>query len=357
MVSEVGAMACIQKRSGKYRARITRQGHPIYSRTFTRKADAERWARETEIAIENGAVIPKSRDLHPLAVYKEPSLHEIAEHYIDHHSPQKRNTRSEIGILKALQRRWPDRSASSIQKSDILLLRDELKSLGRSGDTINHYLNAVSVIYKTAASELFEGLTNPTVGVKRMPQGKGRVMRLGEKARALLLTRCQESSHRLLYPAVFLALETGMRRGELLSIDWRDVDLEHRRILVRETKNGEHRSVPLTLPALELLKLTDPDHRKDKVIPIAAESMRKQFERLVKKAAKEWAGKEPNPFESLRFHDLRHEALSQLSDRGLNVIELSQISGHKTLRMLQRYTHPLHSSLLRKLDGENMPTG
>ena len=77
--------------------------------------------------------------------------------------------------------------------------------------------------------------------------------------------------------------------------------------------------------------------------------LRGQFNRARAYAKERWIEVGINPFDDLRFHDLRHEALSRLSDLGLNVIELSCISGHKTLGMLKRYTHPSHEAILNKL--------
>ena len=78
--------------------------------------------------------------------------------------------------------------------------------------------------------------------------------------------------------------------------------------------------------------------------------LRSQFNRLRNHLKQGWDGYGANPFNDLRFHDFRHEALSRLSDAGLNVIELSHISGHKTYAMLKRYTHPSHEAIFSKID-------
>jgi integrase len=80
------------------------------------------------------------------------------------------------------------------------------------------------------------------------------------------------------------------------------------------------------------------------------DALRSQFGRLKEHIKGQWNGVGTNPFDDLRFHDLRHEALSRLSDLGLNVIELSHISGHRTLGMLKRYTHPSHEAILNKIN-------
>jgi integrase len=89
---------------------------------------------------------------------------------------------------------------------------------------------------------------------------------------------------------------------------------------------------------------------EERVFPMGMDALRSQFRRLKDRVRSEWNGVGINPFEDLRFHDLRHEALSRLSDAGLNVIELSHISGHRTLGMLKRYTHPSHEAIFLKLD-------
>ena len=88
------------------------------------------------------------------------------------------------------------------------------------------------------------------------------------------------------------------------------------------------------------------------VFPMSLNVLRNQFEKVRVTAQAKWQESDENPFIGLRFHDLRHEALSRLSDAGLNTIELSHISGHKTVAMLSRYTHPSHDAILKRLDSQ-----
>lgn len=225
---------------------------------------------------------------------------------------------------------------------------------GRGGATVGHYLNAISVTYQMLSNEWGLPIGNPTRGVKRPPQNPGRITRLCHSARVLLEAECSDCSYPLLLPIVKLALETGMRRGEILSLTWANIDLNNRRIRLERSKNGSPRSIPLSDKSLSVLKSLNPSGDV-RLFSIGAESMRKQFERAVKRAKAKWSQELPNPFEGLRFHDLRHEALSHLSDKGLNVIELSQFSGHRTLSMLARYTHPDTAAILRKVNATPDP--
>jgi integrase len=130
-----------------------------------------------------------------------------------------------------------------------------------------------------------------------------------------------------LRPLITLAIETGMRRGELRSIRWKDVDQTARTIRILKTKNGHPRTIPLTPKAIEILASLE---RKDeRVFPVTPNAVRLAWERLRKRAG----------LEDLRLHDLRHEAVSRFFEYGLTVPEVALISGHHDPRMLSRYTH------------------
>jgi len=139
----------------------------------------------------------------------------------------------------------------------------------------------------------------------------------------------------LLYSVVVLALSTGMRQGEILGIQWKDVDFERRRILLHETKNGERRASPLVGHACELIKdlakvrrfdnpYVFPSKRQDKPA-----SIRKSWEAVIRKSG----------LEDFRFHDLRHTAASYLAMNGATLAEIAEVLGHKTLQMVKRYAH------------------
>ena len=120
-----------------------------------------------------------------------------------------------------------------------------------------------------------------------------------------------------------------------------DEDLTARKVHVKATKNGYPRTVPLSKHACQTLgKLTQDG---DRVFPVTANAVRLAWERLKRRAS----------VSGLRFHDLRHEAISRFFERGLNVPEVALISGHRDVRMLLRYTHPMNQNILKKLDGAN----
>jgi hypothetical protein len=148
-----------------------------------------------------------------------------------------------------------------------------------------------------------------------------------------------------LHSFVVLAIETGMRFGELAGVLWKHVDLDKRTIFLPDTKNGQARTVPLSTRALAALQIL-PRSISGLLFTAKPGSVRSAFLVAVQKA------KAVSPeviLQNLRFHDLRHEAVTRLFEKGLNPIEVGMVSGHKTLSMLQRYTHIRSETLVAKL--------
>ncbi len=179
-----------------------------------------------------------------------------------------------------------------------------------------------------------ESIDNPVSKVSRpkMPNGRDRRLLPGEED--LLLGALGKT----LKPLFQIATETAMRQGELLSLDWKHVNLARRVVYLPETKNSESREVPLSSIAVTVLSNL-PRRIDGKVFGVGGGHVSKTFrETCVKLKIKD-----------LRWHDLRHEACSRLFEKGLNPMEVASISGHKTLQMLKRYTHLKAEDLAKKL--------
>lgn len=338
-------MASITKRSGSYRVRIFRKDDKSISKSFGSELEAIQWLKKTQAQLELGLYQDEVKNHVNIRV----TFSEAVEKYIPAHSIHKGNHKTEAGILRILATRWEGRCLSAISKQDIVLLKDDLLAKGRAASTVNHYLNALSQLYQIAINEWGLKLSNPIAGIKRMSEPQGRMKRLSIGAETTLLTCCHELKLDYLSSIVVIALETGMRCGEILSMRWEDVDFNNRRVLLRHTKNGDSRQVPLTSRAKTTLEQLSSRDTEELVFPHCRWAIRRHFTKVVGLLAKAHKGAQ-NPFRDLRFHDLRHEALSRLSDKGLNVMEIAHISGHRTLAMLRRYTHPCHQTLLGKLD-------
>ncbi len=137
-----------------------------------------------------------------------------------------------------------------------------------------------------------------------------------------------------LKPIIVLALNTAMRKGEILNLRWDDVDFARRAVQVKKTKNDQPREVPMTDWLYETLwnwrkKRLDTEfvftHNNGQPI----RSIRTAFEKALQRAG----------IEDLRFHDLRHTAASQMYMSGLDIKFIKEIGGWKTLQMVDRYSH------------------
>ncbi|QWD34642.1 site-specific integrase [Polynucleobacter paneuropaeus] len=336
-------MASIQKRNGSYRARIKRIGQSTISRTFYSRLEAVAWVKETQ-AMVNLGLFEQPAQKRSLVTFEE-----AAVCYRDTHTIHKKIARSETYRLQILINRWGHLNVEQVDKSAVLELRDDLLGLGRAGDTINHYFNTLSKLFQMLNDEWDLKLPNPIKGIKRMPPRPGRSKRVIGPVESQLLASCEKLGFGLLRSIIEFAIATGMRRGEMMGLHWGDIDLVNRRAYLHTTKNGEPRKVPLSQRAMAVLE-TVQAMGTNAVFPMSMNVLRNQFEKSRAHAEAAWLSDGDNPFKGLRFHDLRHEALSRLSDAGLNVIELSHISGHKTVVMLSRYTHPSHPAILEKID-------
>jgi integrase len=128
-----------------------------------------------------------------------------------------------------------------------------------------------------------------------------------------------------------LAIETGMRRGEILKIEQHHV--RDRTLMIPLTKNGVSREIPLTKKATNIL------HDSSLPFPMTPNALRLAWSRIKKKGN----------IKDLHFHDLRHEAISRFFEKGLSIPEVALISGHKDVRMLFRYTHLKAEDIMKKI--------
>lgn len=148
----------------------------------------------------------------------------------------------------------------------------------------------------------------------------------GEEER--LLSICLSKDKRL-WALTALDLEAGLREAEIVLLDWKQVNPCQRKIDLTKTKNDEDRSVPLSRRAIKILK-TLPKPRTGRLFPWGVNQFKVMFGRMLREYG----------FDNLRFHDLRHEAVSRIYERtDLRDIEIARMFGHKTLVMTKRYAH------------------
>ena len=349
-------MATYVKRRGPdgrwvWQARVRKQGWPQQTRTFDLKAEAKRWAASIEGEMARGVYISR-------AEAEATTLAEALDRYAAEILPGKKSP-AEIGFVKRWKRHpVASRSLAAIRGKDIADYIREREAAGVGPNTIRLELALLSHLFTIARSAWgMESLQNPVALVKgsrpKLPRGRDRRLLSGEEPR--LMAAC-EAYGGPIESIVAIALATAMRRGELASMRWEHLDRTARVLRVPETKTGVPRRVPLSSRALAVLD--DLPRRIDGYVwGIRADGISQAFVRVMKRARAGYeaecaaAGKDPDlrMLRDLRFHDLRHEATSRLFERGLNPMEVSAITGHKTLQMLKRYTHLRAEDLVDRL--------
>lgn len=327
-------MATFRNRHGKWQARVQRKGQQPVSKSFQSKEDAQRWARQLEAEIDKGSYTN-------IALAERTLFKDVIERYVQEVTLKTRSMKEDTYRLKALARhpiaKLPMSALTPIKVAEY---RDERLKLVSNGAVIRE-LSYFSSIINHARREWGINMVNPIPLVKKpaSPQGRNRILTEEELGRlyAALTPRVKNANHWIL-PLTKFALESAMRRGEILGLRWEHIDLQERTAFIPLTKNGESRLVPLSMAAIEILKAL-PRNLHGAIFPVTGVTLSAAIDRARAKAQ----------LKDFHFHDLRHMAITRLAEKLPNLIELSAVSGHKSLAMLKRYYHPSAESLAKKL--------
>jgi len=315
-------MATIRKRGSSWQVQVRRDGFPPLTKSFSTRADAAEWARDKERQIDR-AELPSS-----IKEFRGMTVADLLKRYELEVTPKKRGARSEQSRLRQLLgHSIADVGLHNLSGAAASRYRDDrLKAVKPA--SVRRELVVLRHVFEVAMTEWSIPIRiNPVRQIKLPSDSKPRERRLENGDDTRLSEAISSNSAWYLRPLIALAIETGMRRGELLSIRWKDVDLTAPNIRILKTKNGHPRTIPLTPKAVDLLGSLE--RKDDRVFPVTPNAVRLAWERLRKRAG----------LEDLRLHDLRHEAVSRFFEYGLTVPEVALISGHKDPRMLSRYTH------------------
>lgn len=339
-------MASIHKHREKYQVRVRRKGLPTITKTFHRLTDAKEWATLQERQADRGELGPDRKELERI------TLSQLVTRYRSEIVPTKKGAEIETIILDAfLRHRICKKRLSDLTTADFASYRDErLKTI--TAKTLKRQLSPISNMFEVARIDWQIPLRqNPlaTLSLKVIDNKRQRRLREGEFGR--LLEAGKKTRNPSILPIIMFALETAMRRGEILALRVRDVDLERHSATVRESKNGYSRTIPLSSAATAILTdaigrmSKDEQAKNGKPFPITPVALRLAWDRLTKRAK----------IDDLNFHDLRHEAISRLFELGLTVPEVASVSGHRDMRMLFRYAHASHASIRAKLAASEAP--
>ena len=321
-------MASITKRQNKWRAQVRKQGYRYFSKTFFSKDNAIRWARGIEYEMDAGRYT-----LHNGEDY---TLGELLKKYMNEITIFKK---SRIKETQCLQRLIKENICNTplykITMNDIQAYK---KRRSNSPVALRNEIILIRHCLKIARSEW--GLDISSIGweITSLPKKpSSRKRRVSNEEYKALFEESKKMRQQYIWPAVSLAVETGMRRGELLKLEWKNINLKDQTALLEDTKNGSDRYIPLSPLACQLLSSLP--KTSERVFTVSENALRLSWERLRKKAH----------IYDLRFHDLRHEALSRFTEKGLSPFEVAEISGHKHLNQLRAYTHMNIKKLIDKL--------
>lgn len=225
-----------------------------------------------------------------------------------------------------------------LTSADFASMRDD-RLLEVSASTFNRQIGRVQNAYEVAIREWNWPIgENPLKRIRKPQNNPSRCRRLKSSELLKLMDEIQKSRNPFLKPIILLAIETGMRLSEILRAEWKHIDISKRTLLIPITKNGETRIIPLSKAAVTILVRAS--YLGLRIFPTTQEAIKQAWQHLTSRAN----------IIDLHFHDLRHEAVSRLFEKGLSVPEVALISGHKDYRMLQRYTHLKAEDLASKLN-------
>ena len=323
-------MASFRFRSNRWQARVQRKGQKDLAKSFINKPDAEKWARSVEIEIDRGTYI--NTDYAQKTLFKE-----ILQKYLDDVAPNMRSADNQIiRVRKLMKHPIAEVNMAHLSPKHMADYRDERLKVIKP-NTVIRELAILSSVINHARHEWGLNIINPVTMIKKPSSTLGRDRILNDEELDRLFIQLEKISP-WYKPLAEFALETAMRRGELMSLLWVNVNFDKSVAFLPLTKNGDSRYVPLSMKAIKILKLL-PRDIEGRVFPLNKSSVSVLFLRAARRAK----------ISDIHFHDLRHMALTNLSVKFTNILELASISGHRELKMLQRYVHIKAEDLVQKL--------
>lgn len=337
-------MATYRKRGVRTQAQIRKMGFPQTSKTFDTKLAAKQWALETEAAMDAGTWVTS-------LAHSDVLVKDMFRMWFEYVNPIKPFCESKVRSIGLLNRNFGERKVVDLTPKMIMnygarrretvgraTLQKELSYFGQAvefGTTVFDYPLKGNPVREATKAMSQIGMT-----------GGGRCLerRLEDGEFSALIVAAQESKNRQwMVPVIELAVYTAMRRGELARMRWQDLDFEAGTIFIRDRKHptekiGNDQTIPMFPPARKALQNARAYSKYgDLVIPVtAAKSITTAFAAIVKKAK----------IENLRFHDLRHEGVSRLFERGWSIPQVAAVSGHRDWAQLKRYTQLKAEKLL-----------
>lgn len=323
-------MATCFKHGKKWQAQVRRKGFKPICKTFTTKKEALSWIEQIEHEQKHGLYVDTS-------LAEKTSFKQLIDRFYRDVTIKGKHPSKEKSRMNHLYRHLGYLTIDKFTSVPLAEYRDMRLKVVKSATVIQE-LALINRILVIAHSEWGIYMPNgvPRIRRPKLPPGRNRRLEGDEEENI----RYALIGSPTVLSIFLLNLETAMRRGELCQIKWNYLNLEKHTLFIPNTitKNGESRTIPLSKAAIRILKSV-PKRTDGYIFGLRPDSITQVFSRVCKRME----------INNLRFHDIRHEAISRLFEKGLNMMEVSSITGHKDFKMLKRYTHLRAEDLVSKL--------
>jgi len=321
-----------------YKAKVRRKGHRTVTKTFKYNSDAEKWARKYEAELDRDSAglvaLGQRHALHSVITrYRSERLPELAPGTQVAYDIHLRFWEEHLGHLKL----------SELRPEKIAELRDSFREQGKKPAGVNRYLAALAAVLTRCVKHWHILESNPVQRVAKLVENNARQRFLTEAELARLLQACRDSESPDLYLAVLLAITTGARKAEIMSLSWSQVDLQTGVIKLERTKNGDRRTLAIASQVQPLLKVRKAGQQRGNVTELHADglmfpsrtsqrkpvTLRESFAKAVERAG----------MRDFHWHDLRHSCASFLAEGGASLRQIGEVLGHRSVEATRRYSH------------------
>ncbi len=325
-----------QRENGKWQAKIRKPGFPIETRTFIKEKNARRWAKKRESEMEEGIYLSRSAS-------EKTTIKMLLDRWKETELPAKRAKTHFMSCIKLISEAKAlgrgARALATISSADAAALRDELLRDDLSPSSVRKVMFFAGTLVDYGIENMGIVLqANPFRLVKRPPEPDHRSRRLvGDEEQRLFAAAGKIKQHIQGTALLRVGLETGARLGELLALEWHELDLKRGVMTLRGREVDEKRQLkntddlrytPLSLASIAAFQTLTRPITGGRVFSVwaASDSFSKQMNRIVRSAK----------MTDYTFHDLRHEFASRMAPR-VPMHVLMKLLGHKSPAMVGRY--------------------
>jgi len=271
-------------------------------------------------------------EIHERVKIKNYSFKELAERYKEWAEIQKSWNKSKRYMVEVLEQRFGNIALRKLEPSIIGKFVVDIVKQDKKPATVNKYLVILKHMLRKAVewNMVEDFILKRLSSIKQLRLNNRRLRYLTKEEIERFLSCCDEK----LYPIVFTALNTGMRKSEILGLKWSNVDLKNGYIYIERSKNEESRVIPMNKRLLELFKRMYEKRQGDYVFINPKTGDRYKDIKSAFKTALKKAG-----IKNFHFHDLRHTFASHLVMAGVDLTTVKELLGHKDIKMTLRYSH------------------